>query len=99
MAGAVVDDAALGGEFEAALLLMLGAALEVAVAEDLQVDEPDADDDEPETEASRREGRAGNARWKRSLPTRLFLRNLRRPRGAAAQTKYITRRTPARSAR
>ena len=51
-AGAVVDDAAFRGEIKTALLLMLGAALEIAVTEDLQIDEAHADDQKPEAKKS-----------------------------------------------
>jgi hypothetical protein len=49
MPGAIINDPAFWRELEAALLLMLGAALEIAVAENLEIDEAQADDDEPET--------------------------------------------------
>ena len=52
VAGAIVDDAAARREFEAALLLVLGAALEVAVTENLKIDEAQADDNEPQAEES-----------------------------------------------
>ena len=55
MAAAVVNDAALGGDVDAALLLVLGALLKVAVTEDLQVDETQADDAAPEKKDSAKE--------------------------------------------
>jgi len=51
-AGAVVDDATLGGEIKTALLLMLGSALEIAVTKNLQIDEAKADGQEPKTQKS-----------------------------------------------
>ena len=53
--GAVEDDAALGREIKAALRLVGGAAGEVAVAEDLEVDQAETDGDEPQAK-KRREG-------------------------------------------
>jgi hypothetical protein len=48
MTRAIVNDSAFGRELEAALLLVLGPALELAIAKDLEIDEAQADDDEPE---------------------------------------------------
>src|SRR5258708_945572 len=45
---AIVDDPAFGRDFFGALLLMLRALLEAAVAEDLQIDQAKADDPAPE---------------------------------------------------
>ncbi len=51
-AGAIVDDAAFRRKIEAALLLVLGAALEIAVAENLQIDEPQTDRQQPQAKQS-----------------------------------------------
>jgi len=49
----IIDNATLGREVEAALLLVLGAALKVAIAENLEVDQPQADGQQPQTQESR----------------------------------------------
>ncbi len=46
--GAVVDDSPLRGNFGSALLLVLGSLLEVAVTEDLQIDQAQANGSGPE---------------------------------------------------
>ena len=48
MAGAVVDDSALGGQRDGALLLMSSLLDELAVAENLQENQTAADGDAPE---------------------------------------------------
>jgi len=45
---AVVDDATLGGKFNRALLLVLGALDEISIAENLQLDQSEADGAAPE---------------------------------------------------
>src|SRR5437588_9363089 len=51
----VVDDAALGRNFNGALLLVLGALFELAVLEDLQVDQAQADGKKPQQQNSAQE--------------------------------------------
>src|ERR1700733_1822560 len=50
---AIVDDAAFRREIEAALLLMLRAPLEISVAKNLQVNQPQADRQQPQAQQSR----------------------------------------------
>ncbi len=50
--GPVEDDAALRREIEAALRLVVGTLPELAVAEDLEVDQAEADGNEPQAEKS-----------------------------------------------
>ena len=47
---AVVDDTALGGDIHRALLLLVGALLEISVAENLKVNQAQADGAEPQDE-------------------------------------------------
>ena len=46
--GAVVDDSAFGCDFRGALLLALSSLLEIAIAENLQIDQAQADAAGPE---------------------------------------------------
>jgi hypothetical protein len=50
VAGAVIDDAALGGERNLALLLVLGLLHKAAVAKNLQINQPAADGHAPQQE-------------------------------------------------
>src|SRR5208283_4798726 len=52
---AIVDDAALRRKIEAPLLLVLGAALEIAVAENLKINQPQTDRQQPEAQESRQD--------------------------------------------
>ena len=45
---AVVDDAPLGRDVDCALLLLLGTLLKISVAENLQIDQAQANGAEPE---------------------------------------------------
>ncbi len=54
-AGAVVDDSALGCDFRGALLLVLRSLLEIAVAENLQIDQAQADGAGPEHQDCRQQ--------------------------------------------
>jgi len=53
VASTIVDNAAARREVEAALLLVLRAALEIAVAEYLEINQANADDHHPQAEQSR----------------------------------------------
>src|SRR5208282_3368504 len=52
---AIVDDAALRRKIEAPLLLVLGAALEIDVAENLKINQPQTDRQQPEAQESRQD--------------------------------------------
>ena len=52
-AGAIVDDSAFWREIEAALLLALGAVFKVSITKDLEIDQTQADGQQPETKQSR----------------------------------------------
>ena len=72
---AIEDVAALGGRLDGARMLALGARLQLAVAEDLQIDQARLDGDRPEQEKAEAPGRPGASalrarRWRAGRATR-----------------------------